>query len=253
MKVLIIEDELPAARRLTSLLQSIDFEIELVGLIDSNEALLAWYQTHHAPDLIFSDIELLDGQVFDGLKKISWDTPIIFTTAYDQYALKAFDTSGISYLLKPFDEMGVKKALDKYHSLKPAAGIDTNTINALKQVFMQTEKPYKTKLSVKLGNGIYLLNIKEITCITTENGLVYAHRINAKKLPLPNLVSELDDLLNPQLFHRINRGEIVNANFIEKVEPYFKDRMVVKLKGQAEKLIVSGGRTPGFRQWLKDI
>ena len=253
MKVLIIEDELPAARRLTQLLKSPGFDIELVGLVDSNESLLAWYETHEAPDLIFSDIELLDGQVFDGLQKMNWSTPIIFTTAYDQYALDAFNTNGISYLLKPFEEQSVKKAIDKYHSLKATNNINDEIISALKALFRQTNSTYKTKLSVKLGNGIYLLNISEISCITTENGLVYAHQLNAKKLPLPHLVSELEAMLDPQVFHRINRGDIVNAHFIEKIEPYFNDRMVVKVKGQTNQLIVSGGRTPAFRQWLKEI
>jgi len=253
MKVLIIEDELPAAKRLASLLKICDEAIEIVGFIDSNEALLTWYQAHAAPDLIFSDIELLDGQVFDGLKQVDWSTPIIFTTAYAQYALEAFDTTGISYLLKPFDEASVQKALGKFQSLKQTAGITDETVQALRQFFSQSESSYKTKLSVKVGNGIYLLTISEINCITTQNGLVYAHRLSGKKLPLSHLVSDLEELLDPRSFHRINRGDIVNAQFIEKVEPYFNDRMAVMIKGQKEKLIASGGRTPGFRKWLKEI
>lgn len=253
MRVLIIEDELPAADRLVGLLKDYDASIEVVGVLDSNQSILAWYEVNSAPNLIFSDIELLDGQVFDSLKKVQITTPIIFTTAYEQYALKAFETSGISYLLKPYEQKEVDKAIEKYKSFSTKNGITHEAINSLRNILSNTERQYKTKLSIKIGTGIYLLNINEITSVITQNGIAYAFKTTGKKLPLSGLLSEIMDTLNPNNFFRINRSEIVSAHFIEKIEPYFNDRLAIKIAGVEDKLIVSGARTPAFRKWLEQV
>lgn len=255
MKVLIIEDELPAARRLVGLLKSYDPDIYIVGVLDSNKAIRKWADLNEQPDLIFSDIELLDGQVFDTLSELTLVAPIIFTTAYEQYALDAFDTNGISYLLKPFDLEQVAKAIQKYQSLK-LRDTDNNTqqlLEELKNALSAKPKPYKTKLSVKLGKGMYLLDVNEISFITTANGLPYAFKGNGQKMPLSNLISELEQSLNPRIFFKINRGEIVNAHFIEKIESYFNDRLAISIKGSKNKLIVAASKTPAFRKWLDRI
>lgn len=253
MKILIIEDELPAANRLVKLIKDYDSSIEIIALIDSNKSLKSWAESKIEIDIIFSDIELLDGQVFDALCDLQLSSPIIFTTAYEQYALRAFDNNGISYLLKPFEFIEVKKAIDKFKALRQSEGLKSEVFQELKGLLSTSSIKYKTKLTVKVGTGIYLMEISEITCVTMYNGLPYAYKVNGKKMPVSGLISDIEASLDPSLFFRINRSDIINANFIEKIEPYFNDRLVVRIKGYADKLIVSASRTPVFRKWLSHI
>ncbi|MCE7990972.1 MAG: response regulator transcription factor [Roseivirga sp.] len=254
MKVLIIEDELPAAKRLISILRAYDPEMYIVGILDSNKAIRNWVAINEQPDLIFSDIELLDGQVFDVLSTSTLKAPIIFTTAYQQYALNAFETNGISYLLKPFDLDQVNKAMGKYKSLKATDTEEALALLEKLKLTLNTQvRPFKTKLSVKLGTGIYLLEVSEIAFIATANGLPYAHKANGQKMALSSLVSELEQDLDECTFFRINRGELINANFIGKIEPYFNDRLALTMRGADEKLIVAASKTPAFRKWLNKI
>lgn len=254
MRVLIIEDEIPAAQHLWDLLKKYDKGLHLEGPLDSNTAIIGWFQKNEPPDLIFSDIELLDGPVFESLDQLYLSMPIIFTTAYDQYALEAFDTNGISYLLKPFEQKQLAKAMDKYQLLKKSFSDSDNgrLIEQIKQLHFNTGRAYKTRLNIKLGKGIYLLKVEEITCFRTHNGLPHAFKKDGKKYPLSHLLSELQELLNPNTFFRINRSEIVNMNFIEKIEPYFNDRLAVRIAGQKEVLVSSAGRTAEFRKWLSE-
>lgn len=255
MTVLIIEDELPAARRLASLLKAYDADIYIAGILDSNKSIRQWVEQNAEPDLIFSDIELLDGQVFDALAALNFSSPIIFTTAYEEYALAAFETNGISYLLKPFDLNQVTRAIEKYLSLKGKPGPETTPrlLEELKATLKTQSKPHKTKLTVKLRTGIYLLTVKEIAYIATANGLPYAYKASGQKLPLSNLISELEQNLDQRSFFRINRGELVNVDFIDKIEPYFNDRLAISMQGSHEKLIVTASKTPAFRKWLNKI
>ncbi len=255
MRVLIIEDELPAARRLVSLLKAYDEDIYVPGILDSNKAIREWVSLNEEPDLIFSDIELLDGQVFEALAELELAVPIVFTTAYEEYALAAFETHGISYLLKPFDLAQVTAAIDKYKSLRGSANSDSHQalLEKLQTALNTQSKSYKTRLTVKLRQGIYLLDVKDIAYVSTANGLPYAHKSNGQRMPLSNLVSELEQNLDPGSFFRINRGELVNAHFIEKIEPYFNDRLAVHMQGAQEKLIVTASKTPAFRKWLQQI
>ncbi len=253
MRILIIEDELPAANRLVDLIHMYDKSIQVVGLVDSNKALVSWVKSNNLPDLIFSDIELLDGQVFQALDNLELSVPIVFTTAYEQYALEAFETNGISYLLKPFEYDGIKKAIEKFKMLKNPYVPSKEIIHEVRSLLNARSNKYKTKLLVKVGNGVYLLDINDITCVATQNGIPYAYKSNGKKLPLSELISELEETLNPHTFYRINRGEIINVNYIDKIEPYFNDRLAVQVKGYSEKLIISTSRTPEFRKWLNGI
>jgi len=253
MTVLIIEDELPAAERLCKLIIMYDDRILIKGPLESNIAILDWFKHNEHPDLIFSDIELLDGSVFNSLEAISFEAPIIFTTAYDRYALEAFKTNGISYLLKPFETAQFNGAMDKFELLKKSFQSDSanEVIAILKNLDLSQDIHYKTRLNVKIGKGMYLLNVDDIACIKTDHGIAYASKQNGKDLPLSNTISELQNDLNPAVFHRINRGEIININFIEKVETYFNDRLAVTVRGQKKLLVSSAGRTPEFRKWLK--
>lgn len=255
MRVLLIEDEIPAAERLQTLILQYDRNMEIEGPLESNEAILNWMEKHEMPDLIFSDIELLDGPVFYALERMERQVPIIFTTAYNQYALEAFDSQGISYLLKPFELEDVKRAMAKYKALQKSFQPKPNhaLITELKSMLSSQPAKYKTRLPIKTARGMYLLEVAEICCIKTENGILYAHKSDGKKVPLSIPVSQLQKELDPDSFFQINRSEIIHVSFIIRIESYFNDRLALLIKGQKEPLIASAARTPGLRKWLNQL
>lgn len=255
MKVLLIEDELPAADRLKAMIRKYDDRILIEGPLESNEAILGWFEQNEMPDLILSDIELLDGPVFLSFERLNPPAPIIFTTAYDQYTMKAFQTTGISYLLKPFVQEQLTAAMNKFRNLQQTfqTGIQQQLITELKKLHSKQAIPYKSRLNIKIGQDIYLLQVAEITCIRTKHGVPYAFKSTGKKLPLSEKISTFEEILDPNNFFRINRSEIVQADFIEKVEPYFNDRLAIRITGQKEVLITSAAKTPDFRRWINQL
>lgn len=254
MTVLIIEDELPAANRLQDLIWQHEQTVQIEGPLDSNEAVLQWFNSNGEPDLIFSDIELLDGPVFYALEQLALSVPIIFTTAYNQYALEAFQTSGISYLLKPFKLEELSKAMEKFRKLQKNFQRERHQqlIAALKEVHTSKIVSYKSRLVIKLSQGIYLLRVKDVTCIQTHHGVAYAYRVDGKKFPISEKLADLQEQLDPNQFFRINRSELIQVEYIEKVDSYFNDRLAINIKGQKKELITSAARTSAFRKWLQE-
>jgi two-component system, LytTR family, response regulator LytT len=253
MNVLIIEDENIAIKQLISNLTSIDGAINFVGQLSSVDDCFNWFSVNEQPDLIFSDIELLDGNVFQFLDKFEVKSPIIFTTAYDQYVFKAFDAIGVGYLLKPFTEEQVKKALNKCLLLKSANQksysdeILMNLKAALKEVSLNQ---YKQRLTIKLPSGLQLLSTSNISLIKAEGVLLTAYDFFGKKFPLTGTLLQMEQQLNPSTFFKINRSEIINIDAIEKIENHTSDRLSVYLKGQKECFTVSTSKTPSFRKWI---
>lgn len=253
MKVLIIEDENIAVKELISYLYRIDKTIEIVGQLSSIADCIDWFSENMLPDIVFSDIELLDGNIFSFLDKHEITSPIIFTTAYDQYLLKAFDTIGVAYLLKPFTEDQIKKALAKCVLLKSenkksySEDILINVKAVLKDI---SQNNYKQRLTIKLPTGLYLLPTSNISLIKADVVLLHAYDFLGKKFPLTGTLSQIEQQLSPTVFYRINRSELININAIEKIENQTSDRLSVYLKGQKESFTVSTAKTPNFRNWI---
>lgn len=252
MKILIIEDEIPAAQQLSDVVSAIDPEIQILNILDSNSAVLSWFKSaDQQPDLIFSDIELLDGNVFNSLFQLDLRIPIIFTTAYHQFTMKAFETSGIAYLLKPIDSTAVRKAIIKYQDLtNNSDSVDLKLL--LDKLKMTVQDHYKQRFSVKVGQGIYLLKSEDITCLIMKNGVLHAYKENGKSFILSTNMQDVVQQLDPSMFHQLNRSNVVNINFLNKVENYFNDRLAVFIQGQDKPLITSASRTSGFRKWMDD-
>ncbi|TAF77295.1 MAG: DNA-binding response regulator [Bacteroidetes bacterium] len=253
MTLLIIEDENVAKKQLINYLTNIDSTIDIVGQLSSIADCERWFAEHPQPDIIFSDIELLDGNIFTFLDKHEITSPIVFTTAYDQYLLKAFDTIGVAYLLKPFTEEQIKKALDKCVLLKSenkksySEDILSSVKAALKDI---SQNSYKQRLTIKLPSGLYLLPTSNISLIKADAVLLNAYDFLGKKFPLTGTLSQIEQQLSPAVFYRINRSELININAIEKIENQTSDRLSVYLKGQKESFIVSTAKTPNFRSWI---
>ena len=257
MNILILEDEEPAARQLTQLLAQAGHPTP-PPVLRSIEKALAWLQANPLPDLILSDIELLDGNVFSLYEQFPVTCPIIFTTAYDQYLLAAFRGNGIAYLLKPFTLEQLQAALAKYERLRtglaaPAApSLSPEAMRELAQALRQNSQPqYKQRFSVRMRNGLYLLQTTDIAYLQADEGIAFAIDGAGLRYPLSGTLAELERQLDPSRFGRLNRSELVNVAFIERAEPYFNNRLAVQLRAPAVTLTTSAAQTPEFRRWLE--
>jgi len=255
MKILIIEDETLAAEQLGHFIKQHDNQSQIVGHLRSIEEGKKWFDTNPMPDLIFSDIELLDGNVFNLYERTNITCPIIFTTAYDQFLLQAFRGNGIAYLLKPFDYEQFTEAILKFKQLKssfnnPTQTLPNDILSQLKNA-LQPARSFKQRFTVKMRNGIYILSIEDIAYIQAEDGVVFAFDKNQQKYPLIGSLNDIEESLDPIHFFRINRSDLIHIRYIEKLETYFNDRLLVKIRGFAQPLIASAARTPDLRKWLE--
>ena len=244
MKVLVIEDEIPAQEELVRILRKHFPNIVIVDIIGSVRDSVEWLRNNTA-DLIFMDIQLLDGCCFDIFDVVEVRTPIIFTTAYDQYALKAFKVNSVDYLLKPVDEdelvAAVRKMDYKYDNIR-------NLIES----YMPTVR-YKTRISVKTGDIYRFLLIDEVAYFISEDGFTYAVTNNEKKHIVDYTISSLETQLDPKRFFKLSRGCIVSIDSIEKITAYFNSRLKVTLKGRKNiSIILSRVRVPDFLNWIDD-
>jgi DNA-binding LytR/AlgR family response regulator len=251
MKVVIIEDEPPAREKLAKFIRRYNSRIEILAQLESVEAALRYFDRQPAPELVFADIELLDGNVFEVFEKRKTSCPVIFTTAYDQFLLQAFEQSGIAYLLKPFDFQKFAAAMRKFETLKNNFALATGVL--LREIRESLQQPkYKTRFVIKTGGGIRLLETRQIAFIQMKNEIPFAFNATGNKFALGATLTELEKTLDPKLFFRISRSEIVNLDFIENLKPDFHDRLVVYLKNLNIKLVSSTSRTPSLRKWLEN-
>jgi two-component system, LytTR family, response regulator LytT len=250
MKVLLIEDETLAAERLQQLLRTINPSLEIVGHLKSIEASTAWLNANPHPDLIISDIRLLDGLCFEIFRNIKTDTPVIFTTAYDQYAIKAFEVNSVDYLLKPIQTEKLAAAIEKVKNrTKPqSSNID---YRALAKELQVSQKIYKSRFMIRIGQKIVAVPVEKIACFFSENKLSFVITTDQKRFPMDQPLDELIEVLDPQLFFRANRQFIVTFQSIAEIHPYFKGRIKLNLApATTEEIVISAERTPEFKSWI---
>jgi DNA-binding LytR/AlgR family response regulator len=254
IQVLIIEDEKPARKKLLRFLEELEMPTEVVAEIDTIEAAILFLKSHQV-DVIISDIELLDGNAFEIYTQVAITCPIIFTTAYDQFWMNAFETNGIDYLQKPFTKERFQKAWDKFLLLRKSAPEENALLSNLTKLIEQnlTEKSYKKRFTVHTHQGIYFLNIENIAYFEASEGVVFAFDTQGKKhlLSEPTL-KEILERLQPSHFFRISRGELISKQHIEKIERYTKNTLAVKMKGCQQMLITSQSNTAQFRDWIDE-
>lgn len=251
MNILIIEDEPLAAKQLLNFIKDIDPEFNILATLNSISKCFEWFENNTQPDLIFSDIELLDGNVFNFYDKQAINCPIIFTTAYDQFFMKAFDGNGIAYLLKPYTQELVAKSILKFKNLKNTATIDPAILQLLQKSLQQeTATVYKKRFTIKSRNGIYLLPVADIAFVQADGVLLYAFDFAGKKYPLTGTLIATEQQLDPKIFFKINRSDIVSIDAIEKIAPHLGDRLAVYIKGQKEFMVTSTQKTAIFRKWI---
>jgi DNA-binding LytR/AlgR family response regulator len=248
-KVIIIEDEKPAARRLQRMLSRLNIETET--MLHSVAEAVNWFNSNDHPDLIFLDIQLSDGISFEIFEKVEINSAVIFTTAYDEYALKAFKLNSVDYLLKPIDEEELANAVAKFKEnyLKNSPQID---FNAFRKILETGSKPdYKTRFTIQVGQHLKIIPANEVCCFYSENKASYLTTTSGRNYPVDVSLENLEKELNPEKFFRINRKSIVNIDCIEDIISYTNSRLEIKVKAFNEfQLIVSRERVRDFKKWI---
>ena len=257
MTVLIIEDELKTARELQRTIENSPFQITVLGTLQSVKSAVKYLNDYPAPDLIFSDIQLADGLSFEIYEQVDVQSPIIFCTAFDEYAIEAFKTNSIDYLLKPIDETKLQQSLEKFHSMKTLFGENQSLQNAsnvdMHVVMQQLSNRYKKTLLVHFQDKIIPLKTDQIACLHYELGNVYVITFETKKYVLNQTLDEFETQLHPDEFFRANRQFIVHKNAVKTIENYFSRRMLLKLTiPTSEAIIVSKTKSPQLLRWMEN-
>lgn len=250
MNVLIIEDERYAANQLTTFLDSISLEIKVLQIVESVRLAKKWLDQHEDPDLIFMDIQLSDGICFEIFQSKELLCPVVFTTAFDQYIINAFQANCIDYLLKPYTQKDVENALTKHEKIQ-ARNEQIYNQTFIERVVPSFQKNYKSRFFVKSGNQIYSIPTEEVAFFYTEDLSTLLVTTNRKRFVINFSLDQLEELLDPSLFFRINRQFLIHQQTIDSMEALGKGRIQLKLKhANFSALLVSRGRTPEFKEWL---
>jgi len=250
MNVLIIEDEDLAAWGLISKLQRLDPAINILATLDTVRAAVAWFRENPAPDLAFFDIQLADGLSFEIFEQVAVPCPIIFTTAYDSYALRAFQVNSVDYILKPVDQDDLARAFSKLRQLRAPAALDA----AIIQQMMQTLQPrqFKDRFMVKIGDHLTAIAASDIDFFFGENKIVWLRHQNKRKYPVDYTLDQLEGMLDPKRFFRLNRQYIVAIDAIADVVSYSNSRLKVSLKEPLteEPVLISREKVEAFKLWM---
>lgn len=250
MKVLIIEDEAPAFRRLQKVLEEIDPQIEILEVIDNVEDAVKWLKNHTHPDLIFMDIQLSDGLSFEIFEQAKIAKPIVFTTAFDEYMLRAFKVNSIDYLLKPIKKEDLQQALIKYKELKSSFS-DHADINALISQIRLDDKKYKTRFLVKQGERLISVLVEDIAFFYVHNGLVYLKTHAGRGYVVDFTLDELQQQLDPDKFFRANRQFIINYPSIKTVHKWYKGKLKLDTYLPTdEEITISAEKATEFKEWF---
>lgn len=248
MHILIIEDEPRAADQLQRMLKTCSFDFQLLGIIDTVEEAVRWFQEHNAPDLVFMDIQLADGLSFEIFQKTTVEAPIIFTTAFDQYAIQAFKVNSIDYLLKPIQKDDLGLALDKFVKSNTSATIAPAVLKQLLGSLQIT--PKREGILVKEGNGFVQIKISELLYCYSEDSVTFGVTAG-KRFIIEETLDELFGSLDQNKFYKINRGQIVSKTSIQKIAPYFNHRVKLSISNSRDQeFIVSRPKTSDFKKWM---
>ena len=252
MKILIIEDEELAVKKLQKTLLSIDETATVVGVTDSIKSSVEWLQDNVPPDLILMDIELADGQSFEVFNLVDVKSPVIFTTSYDEYALKAFKVNSVDYLLKPIQKEELQAALNKYKKLQEKSKSDVNIDNLVKELQQKLQpKEYRRRFLVKHAQKLVSIEIEDIAYFYSDGRLNFFKTNDNKKFVVDYTMDDLEEMLNPSRYFRISRSFYVSAACIDKIDDYFGNRLMLQLKPAVDKeALVSREKVTDFKKWM---
>jgi two-component system, LytTR family, response regulator LytT len=255
MKILIIEDEPFARTELIRLLNATGKEFTVMDEIDTVEDSVRWLRSHPAPDLIFLDIQLADGLSFEIFRQVSVSSPVIFTTAYNEYAIKAFQVNSIDYLLKPIRQEALENALRKLDGLRAVLSTQPPILEQkqLENLLRMMNREYKNRILVKTGDQIRSVEMEDVAYFYAEEDVVFVMMKNKSRSIVDYTLNQLESELDPKQFHRLTRGCIARITAIKKVSKYFNSRLLVELEPpMEEKVLVSRVNVPEVMKWLGD-
>jgi DNA-binding LytR/AlgR family response regulator len=250
MNSLIIEDEKIAAERLKELINRYDENIDVLEVLQSVQESVIWFENNPEVDLVFMDIQLADGLSFEIFEKTIVKSPIIFTTAYDEYALKAFKVNSIDYLLKPIDFDELSKAIEKYKLNVKSTPLSSHVFDS---VLKQLTNEYKTKFVVKVGEHIKVLKTEQILFFSSMEKATFLHTDTGRDYAVNYSLEQLEELLEPKKFFRISRKYILAFSAIKDIISFSNSRLQIKVNSkEPDDLIVSRERVKAFKAWLED-
>ncbi len=250
MKILIIEDEELAVKKLQKTLALVNPSAEIVGITDSIKSSVEWLQDNNEPDLILMDIELADGQSFEIFNLTEVKSPVIFTTSYDEYALKAFKVNSVDYLLKPIQKDELQAALTKFEKVNNTADINIDSLVKELQQKLQP-KEYRKRFLVKRAQKLVSIEIDEIAYFYSDGRLNFFMTTDNKKYVVDYTMDELEDMLDAKKYYRISRSFYVSINSIERIDDYFGNRLILQLKPAVDKeALVSREKVTDFKKWM---
>lgn len=248
MRILIIEDEKPAASRLSKMLQGHFQDAELIGNLDTVSRAIRWFGENPVPDLIFCDIQLADGISFEIFEQVKVNSPIIFTTAFDQYAIRAFQVNAIDYLLKPIDPKELELAVEKFNSRIIQPSLD---LNLLKTLIQPQTKSFKSRFLVRFGEKIQSVSIEEIAFFFSEERVTFLQTHAGKKYVLDSTLEQIEGQVDPGFFFRLNRKYLCHIDAVEEVLTYSNSRLKVSLRNCTDTdILVSREKVADLKDWL---
>ena len=252
MKVLIVEDERLAAERLQYLLRTCEQDIEVVDVIDSVEDAVTFFRSGKKTELLLLDIQLADGKSFEIFEKVKIELPIIFTTAFDQYAIQAFKVHSIDYLLKPVQQSDLNYAIEKFRKITAPISLTSEDLIELKALLAKNKKTYKERFIIKSGNKLQFKQTDDIAYFFADGKTAFlVSKKENRKYLIDHTLEELENTLNPKAFFRISRKFIVGVESIAEVKGLISTRLEVKLNQPCEhELAVSRDRAQDFKNWL---
>lgn len=250
MNIIIIEDEKPAARLLQRKIEKLGLEVN--QMLHSVEEAVSWFRSHKHPDLIFLDIQLSDGLSFEIFEQIDIKSAIIFTTAFDEYALRAFKLNSIDYLLKPIDEEELSIAITKFKNQLQKSSVSSFDFEMIKKMLLGTEsKEYKKRFSVKIGQQLKVIPIDEVECFYSENKGTYLHTFENRNYLLDGTLEQIEVELDPKDFYRVSRKFIIPLKAIKEIQVYSNSRLKVILPSyKDDEVVVSREKVTDFKAWI---
>jgi len=252
MKILIVEDEELAVEKLKTTVLAVDKLANIVGVTNSINATVDCLGSHQAPDLILMDIELSDGQSFEIFNRIEVSSPVVFTTSYDEYAIKAFKVNSIDYLLKPVEEDDLKHAIDKLRRLSAhpnPASVDVSTL--VRELQKQLHAGYRSRFLVKHGQRLLSLEVDDIAYFFAEGRLSYAVTWDKYKYVIDFTIEELENMLDPKQFFRANRAHLIHVRSVQQIHNYFNGKLKLDLKPIADsEVVISREKANDFKIWM---
>ncbi|TBW30265.1 LytTR family DNA-binding domain-containing protein [Gramella sp. KN1008] len=253
MRIVIIEDEIFAAEALQKIILELRPETRIMAKLPSIEEAVDWFGSNEMPELIFCDIHLSDGSSFEIFKQVEIKCPVIFTTAYNEYAIEAFKVNSVDYLLKPLKKEEILKAIEKYEELRQDTFSEElqNLQNLLQAQMGGNLNNTKSRFMVKSGQSIKTIPSKEVAYFLAEDGIVLLVNFKGNRFAVNYTLDELDRQLDDKIFFRANRQLIVNIRAVKEVHPYFKGRLQLRLEPASENdHIISNNKASDFKQWL---